>query len=470
MRSGTDSQHWFDDDALQKLLDEHTDSTVVGGNSVRLLINGEQSFARRHQNVSTAIFILVKTFIWTDDDAGRRMADAIAAKARAGVPVIIQYDVKGNIGGLADAADMLSRTSAKLPAGEPLVMADLRAAGALIIDANSPGRPIAIKEWADNVKRLFRDPKAALTRSLESLQLFDHADHDKYFITVHDRGEVRAIMGGLNIASEYAFGGIPNKVDSASKRGGWRDTDIEIQGPCAHLIIDEFLADAKRHRGEPIPRDWLEKLWATASSRQQARGNVSIRVVVNNPLTDKTRHMDDLYRILVLATPKNEPIYLSTPYFAPSKRLRTAMLKHMEGGGTITVLTNSYESSDIDILTDAARYTARELSVTNRFRLFERIPRPDLGEVMLHHKLGTFGYHGPVIIGSANLDAQSFVHNGEAVVVIDDPSLRRQFDEMAILDRSPDRARLITRDELESASMLERMRSFAAGKFAWYWL
>ncbi len=89
---------------------------------------------------------------------------------------------------------------------------------------------------------------------------------------------------------------------------------------------------------------------------------------------------------------------------------------------------------------------------------------------MLHHKLGTFGYHGPVIIGSANLDAQSFVHNGEAVVVIDDPSLRRQFDEMAILDRASDRARQITRAELESVSMLERMRSFAAGKFAWYWL
>ena len=470
VKPGTDSYRWFEDAELQAKLDQETKSSPVAGNSVKLLINGQAAFARRHENLATASFIMVKTFIWTDDDAGRELANAIAARARAGVPVIVQYDYKGNIGSLADAEDMLSRANAERPVGEPKVIADLREAGVEIVVTNSPGRPIAVKEWIENTKRLFRDPTAALERSRQSMVLFDHADHDKYFITVHPGGEVRAIVGGLNIASEYALGGIPNRADSKSGRKGWRDTDLEISGPAAHSIIDEFLLDMKRHRGEEPPTALVETLRKHAGDRARAVGHVTMRVVFNNPLFKKTRHIDNLFRLLVMATPKSEPIFFSTPYFAPSKRLREAMLAHVEGGGTVTVLTNSFETNDIDILTDAARYSARELMVNERFRLLERKAREDLGEVMLHHKVASFGDNGPVVIGSANLDAQSFVHNGEAVVVIDDLAFRKQFDVMAETDSAEDRATLVTREVLESAPVAERLRSFAAGELAWYWL
>ena len=470
MKAGTDSQRWFADPTLQRLLDQHTRSTVTPGNAVRLLINGDSAFARRHENLATAKVILVKTFIWTDDEAGRRLADDIAARARAGVPVVIQYDYKGNIGSLADAEDMLSRATPERPVGEPRVIADLRAAGAIIVATNSPGRPVAVREWADNSKRLFNDPNAAVKRSMESLLLFDHCDHDKYFITIHDGGEVRAIVGGLNIASEYALGGVPTRRDPKTGRGGWRDTDLEISGPSAFAIIDEFLADYQRHRGAPPPAPLVAILRELSGDPTIARGDVAIRFVVNNPLFDKTRHIEDVYRILVMATPKTEPIYLATPYFAPSKELRDALLAHMRAGGSVTVVTNSYDSSDIGILTDAARYSARELFKSERFRYYERIPRPDIGEVMLHHKVASFGKSGPVIIGSPNLDAQSFVHNGEALAVIENAVFRKLFDQMAAVDIAGDRARAIGRADLESVSLAARLRSFVAGELAWYWL
>lgn len=469
---GTDSHAWFDDAELQHALDETSTSTTLPGNSVELLINGVESFARRYANLKTARFVLVKTFIWTDDDAGRKLAAAIARKARAGVPVIIQYDVKGNIGSVDDAEDMLSRANPERPVGEPRVIADLRAAGATIVAANSPGRPYALKEWVDNTRRFFRDPAAALRRSRESLLLFNHVDHDKYFVTVHDGGEVRAIVGGLNIASEYALGGVPGKVDSKSGRGGWRDTDLEIRGPAAHAIIDEFVRDMKRHLGKSPPAKLIAGLRRLAGDPTRAAGRVAVRLVFNNPLFEKKRRIDNVYRLLVQATPRREPIFMSTPYFAPSKRLRQAMIEHMKGGGTITVLTNSYDTNDTDILTDAARYSARELmkAAGERFRLLERIRRPDLGENMLHQKVASFGRYGPVVVGSANLDAQSFVHNGEVLAVIDDPAFRRRFDEMVAADTAADRARLVDRATLETAPVLERMRSFAAHELAWYWL
>lgn len=469
VRAGTDSQAWYLEDRLEQILDRATDSRVVGGNSIDLLINGQAAFARRYENLETATFVLVKTFIWTDDEAGRKMANTIAERARAGIPVIVQYDVKGNIGSVADVKDMLSRVSARHPVGEPKVIADMRSAGVTVVATNSPGRPAELKEWVENSRRFFGNPGEAVLRSLESLVLFDHVDHDKYFITGHEGGEVRAILGGLNIASEYALGGIPDVVDAGTGRGGWRDTDIEVQGPTALMVVDEFFEDYKRHRGKDAPKRLRASIYDRMDATVHA-GDANLRLVTNNPLFGERENMDRVFRILIQATPKNEHIFFSTPYFAPSKALRAAMLDHMDDGGTIAVLTNSSESSDITIITDAGRYSARQLMKTDRFRLYERKPRPDLGEQMLHQKVASFGSHGPMVIGSANLDAQSFVHNGEAVIVVQDVALRKAFDAMVAIDLDPDRVRRISRRELNSPSVIERIRQFSAGELAWYWL
>ncbi len=88
---------WSQDEDFQKLLDEKTKSTQLPANSALLLVNGVESFARRYENIRTAEFIYVKTFLFTDDEAGRRMASALSDRARAGIPVVLQYDVKGSI-------------------------------------------------------------------------------------------------------------------------------------------------------------------------------------------------------------------------------------------------------------------------------------------------------------------------------------------------------------------------------------
>ncbi len=469
VQPGTDTHRWYQDKDLAEALDRETDSTIVHGNAIDLLINGKEAFAKRYENLETATFILVKTFIWTDDAAGRKLANAIAAKAQEGIPVVIQFDVKGNIGSLEDIRDMLSRATVDRPAGEPKVIADLRAAGAVVVATNSTGRPLELTEWVENSKQFFKDPGKASRRSLESLILFNHVDHDKFFITGHAEGEVRAILGGLNIASEYALGGVPHAKDPVTGRGGWRDTDIEIRGPMASHVVDEFFADMKRHLGKAAPKA-LERQIRERINPSRKAGDTPLRFVTNNPLFGEKGHMDRVFRTLIQATPKGEPIFFSTPYFAPSKALRKAMKRHISYGGKVTVLTNSPTSSDITIITDAGRYSARDLMKNDRFVLYERIARPDLGESMLHQKVASFGSFGPMVIGSANLDAQSFEHNGEAVIVVQEGELRSAFDEMVKTDLKPDRARRITSKELHNPSLTERLRQFSAGEFAWYWL
>lgn len=468
---GTEQGTWHRSEYLQKLLNKATASRLNTGNAVRLLVNGVEAFARRYENLKTARFVLVKTFIFSDDEEGRRMANALAQRARAGVPVVLQYDVKGSIAGIGEIAEMLKRVSLDLPVGEKRIVHEMRKAGVHIVPTNSPGRPVQLREWWENTARLARRPIAALKRAMESLVLFDYCDHAKYFITGHEGGEVRAIVGGMNIASEYALGGIAGRKDKVTGCSGWRDTDVEVRGPAAYAAFEEFLADIRRHTGRSLPEKLLDAIRRVASKPEVPAGRARVRFVANHPLQDKKRYTEELYRILLQATPAGEPVFIATPYFAPSRRLREAIIAHAELGGTVTVLTNSAESNDISVLSDAARYATLEImKKTENFHLREWLPQTAEGEHTMHQKVASFGRYGVVAVGSFNLDAQSAVHNAEAILLIDDPALRERFDRMIERDLSSDRTRPVRKDDRESEPVLKRIRSFLTHKLAWYWL
>jgi phosphatidylserine/phosphatidylglycerophosphate/cardiolipin synthase-like enzyme len=110
------------------------------------------------------------------------------------------------------------------------------------------------------------------------------------------------------------------------------------------------------------------------------------------------------------------------------------------------------------------------LDVDASAALYQRVARPDLGEVMIHCKVASFGTAGPVVIGSANLDAQSGEHNSEAVLVIEDPDLRRQFDAMFDQDYAPGRATRVTLEMLQQDSTWTRFRQWAVWNLGRSWL
>ena len=468
---GTDTHFWYEDSTLQALLDERTHSSLTIDNNTSLLVNGVQSFARRYENMSTAGFIFVKTFLFTDDEEGRQMAAALSERAMAGIPVVLQYDVKGSIESPTVVSDMLNHVSLEQPFGEKNIIHEMRQAGVTIVPTNAPSRAYELTEWTENIARLFQDPMAALKRSGESLILYDYCDHEKFFITGHAGGEIRAIIGGMNIAGEYAFGGIGGRRDSISGKVGWHDVDVEISGPAAVGVLQEFLRDMKIQTGRELPADLIDIAPEFLTGASPLLSSASVRFVVHHPLAERSRYVEDLYHILIESTPLEEPIFIATAYFAPSKRIRDALTEHAKRGGRVSVLTNSLESNNHPILSVAANFAALDImQATDNFRLYEWIPRPDAGAKTMHQKLAAFGRKGPVIVGSFNLDAQSAVHNTESVVVIHEPTFRQDMDELIQFYTRPGTSKRVLRSDLETKPVLDRIQSFISHELAWYWL
>ncbi len=175
--------------ATIKALVELTQAPFSNGNSVQLLINGEQTFAAIFAAIATAEkYVVIQFFMVKDDDLGRKLKDCLLKKAKQGVPVYFLVD---GVGSYALPDEYLS---------------DLRAAGIYASRFLSPsGR-------AHRFQLNFRN-------------------HRK--IVVID-GE-QAFIGGLNVTDQYL--GLKPPLSP------WRDTHIRISGPAVASIQLAFVED-----------------------------------------------------------------------------------------------------------------------------------------------------------------------------------------------------------------------------------
>lgn len=158
-------------------------------NQVRLLIDGEATFAAIFAAIAAAErVVLVQFFIVRDDDLGRRLADLLLQRAAAGVEVYLLYDRIG---------------SHELPAayGERL-----RAGGVQVC-------------------------AFATRRGLINRFQLNFRNHRK--IVVVD-GAV-GFVGGHNVGNDYLGGRPPLSP--------WRDTHVELRGPALTCLQESFAED-----------------------------------------------------------------------------------------------------------------------------------------------------------------------------------------------------------------------------------
>lgn len=161
----------------------------LGGNEVRLLVNGQETFEAMFDAIEAAReYIVVQFFIVRDDHLGREMKARLTAKARAGVRVYFLYD---GIGSRKLSKEYLD---------------DLRLAGVQVASFGS--------------SRIFRLGSQVNFRN-----------HRK--VTVVD-GRM-AFAGGLNLGDEY--------MGRHRRFGPWRDTHAQVRGPAVLPIQMSFLQD-----------------------------------------------------------------------------------------------------------------------------------------------------------------------------------------------------------------------------------
>ncbi len=187
------------------------------GNGADLLIDGEATYAAFSEAIGSARhYVLVQFYTIRHDASGRRLKDALIARARQGVKVFLLHDAVLGVG---------------LPRR---FLQDLEEAG---IQVHAP-----------------RGPRRALGR----LQI-NFRSHRKLLIV---DGKL-AFTGGLNIGDEY-LGGDP-------RFGAWRDTHVRLTGPMIGRLQQDFAVDWRRASGKHLP---IKLEWETGADPRDMCGLV----------------------------------------------------------------------------------------------------------------------------------------------------------------------------------------------------
>lgn len=227
-------------------------------------------------------------------------------------------------------------------------------------------------------------------------------DHRKLLIV---DGEV-GFTGGLNIGDEYDAGVVAGVHDA-----GWRDSHVRVRGPVIRDLGAVFLESWFRAGGADLP--WHSLLHAHA----ETVGSERCGVLPDGPVY-RRRAMRDL--LVSALDGASRSARLTSPYFAPDRRVLEA-LEHAADRGLRVELVLAGRT-DHPLLRRGARSTLERL-LRRGVRVYEYTA------ALLHAKTAVFdGRFG--IVGTSNLDRQSFQHSYEVNLVVVDGSLPGQLDRL----------------------------------------
>lgn len=247
---------------MVRLLDANmTGFDPTEGNQVTILTDAHVKYPRLLSALRGAKrSIDMEYYIFRDDASGQQVLDILMERARAGVTVRFLVDGMGSIG--------LGRRQFR----------NMRAAG---------------------IECHYFSPLITLFYFLKA----NYRDHRK--IVVVD-GET-VFTGGINIGNEYL---------GDSERGPWRDTSVELQGPCAASFAELF--EDAWHRTTGKPRHGERKEPAPLP------GGERVDVVPSGP----DAAWAAIHRqYLMLINGGQKRVRIQTPYFIPDEALQAALVQ-----------------------------------------------------------------------------------------------------------------------------------------------
>ncbi len=293
------------------VIEELTGRPLIVGNKVTLLISGEVTYKAMTKAIRAARdHINFETFIFEDDEVGRRFADLLIEKQREGVQVNLIYDSAGSF---------------NTPAA---FFQELMSYGINVAQFN-PVNPLKAKK-AD---------------------FLTHRDHRK--ILVID-GKI-AFTGGVNISAVYSSSPSGAKV----KGEPWRDTDIQVEGPAVAEFQRLFIDTWNRQKApELAERNYFPKL--------DQKGNDLIQLVGSTP---GERNRDTYVMYVSAITFAQKSIHLTNAYFVPDEQTVRALMDAAQRGLDVRIILPS--TSDSSLVFWAGRSYYSEL-LESGVRLYER--------------------------------------------------------------------------------------------------
>ncbi len=384
----------------------------VAGNTVTLLVDGEQAFPSMLAAIAGArTEVLLEMYWFQSDVIGQRFAAALAGRARAGLRVCVIYDAIGSLG--VDEA----------------MFDALRAAGAEVREYN----PVA--PWKNRWR----------------IGTLNNRDHRKILVT---DAEV-AFTGGINI-------GLPWAPESEGGEA-WRDDAVRIEGPAAVQLRVVFFETWRRLGGAPAPtlrapRTTTEGSIAASEAEQgvasdaqqgseSARGRQPVRA-----LPSGHRRTRALIRSAYLHHIRRAQryVYIANSYFIPDREVRAALIGAAARGVDVRVLVAG--QTDVPAVYYASRYLYARL-LGNGVAIYEWT------KSVFHAKTAVVDGAWSTV-GSYNIDHRSWRLNLEINVAIDGP-------EVAEAIRTRFLADLEVSDKVELAQF--RFRSLAERFLEWFY-
>lgn len=277
---------------------------LVKGNRVELLVDGPATFAAMFKAIENAKdHVNMETFIFEDDETGRKLADLLMRKQQEGVQVNLIYDSVGSL------------------TTPPAFFQALRDKGIAVLEYN-PVNPLKARgKWRINRR-----------------------DHRKILVV---DGSI-AITGGVNISQVYS-----SRLSGREKEDDgeipWRDTDVLIEGPVVADFQEAFFSTWKWQKGpEVVKRNYFPRL--------KAQGEDLVQVIKSSP-GEQRRTTFIMYVSAVMFAEKT--VHLTNSYFVPDRQLVDALTAAARSGVDVKIILP--KESDSQLALQAGRYHYAEL-------------------------------------------------------------------------------------------------------------
>jgi cardiolipin synthase len=250
----------------------------LAGNRTKLLIDGDATFDSIVAGVGKAQhYVLLQFYIIRDDALGRRIADALIERARAGVQCYVLYDDVGSQGLGGRWRNSLRREG--------------------------------VKVFAFNHRHRF-------LRVFGPMRI-NYRNHRKNVVV---DGEV-AWTGGTNVGVEY--------LGQDKKFGHWRDTHLRVEGPAAQSFALVFREDWEWATG-----DVLELHVPDVKSP----GKVPALLMATGP-ADRLETCAIAFTDVIAQARKR--LWIVSPYFVPDTDTRTALYGAVLRGVDVRIMLPS---------------------------------------------------------------------------------------------------------------------------------
>jgi cardiolipin synthase len=377
---------------------------LVVGNKVTLLLDGPATYQAMFAAIRDAKRnINIESYIIEDGEMGQKFADLLLERRAAGVEINVMYD---SVGAFKTKKEYFDR---------------LRAGGIQVVEFN-PINPLAAKKsWS-----------------------LTHRDHRKLLIA--DGRTV--VLGGINIDDVYSTGSSGGGRSGGSsgssgggkkgKQSGWRDTDIQIDGPVVAEFQKLFLQTWEKQQGPPLRKDdYLPVV--------PPRGKEIVRAIGSTP--------DDPYNAIYLTfiaalTNAEKQVYITNAYFVPDPQLVDALVAAARRGVDVRLILPSTTDSRSAAHAAHSHYSGL---LKGGVKIYER------RAALLHAKTAVIDGVWSCV-GSTNLDWRSALDNDEVTAVI----LSREFGQTMLKAYALDQAQSdeITLERWEHRPLRDRVKEW----------